>query len=87
MNAAMANGELVFNTSMLWTDSGPVAQHAKRYPVPFGEYVPQRELYERIVPSLIEMIGPPLPVRSPTAREKGESMRPRWSPSWMVPAR
>ncbi|MBP2435461.1 apolipoprotein N-acyltransferase [Microbacterium amylolyticum] len=56
LNAAMANGELIFNTSMLWTQDGPGEQHAKRYPVPFGEYVPQRELYARVVPSLIEMI-------------------------------
>jgi len=57
INAAVADGELVFNRSMLWTADGAAQSHDKRYPVPFGEYVPQREFYERIVPSLIEMIG------------------------------
>jgi len=57
MNAASSSGDDVFNTSMLWTEDGPEQTHAKRYPVPFGEYVPQRELYEKIVPSLIGMIG------------------------------
>ena len=57
LNAAVSDGELVFNRSMLWTADGVTQSHDKRYPVPFGEYVPQREMYERIVPSLIEMIG------------------------------
>ncbi|WP_110588771.1 apolipoprotein N-acyltransferase [Microbacterium suaedae] len=56
MNAAVADGDLVYNTSMLWTADGAEQSHAKRYPVPFGEYVPQRELYERIAPGLIGMI-------------------------------
>ncbi|WP_156761916.1 apolipoprotein N-acyltransferase [Microbacterium karelineae] len=56
MNAAVADGDLVYNTSMLWTDAGADQSHAKRFPVPFGEYVPQRELYARIVPDLIAMI-------------------------------
>lgn len=57
LNAAVSEDDLVFNRSMLWTADGVTQSHDKRYPVPFGEYVPQREIYERIVPSLIEMIG------------------------------
>jgi apolipoprotein N-acyltransferase len=63
MNAASARGgdaaagDPIFNTSMLWTGNGPEQTHAKRHPVPFGEYVPDRALYERIVPDLIRLIG------------------------------
>ncbi|WP_221584476.1 apolipoprotein N-acyltransferase [Microbacterium sp. G2-8] len=56
MNAAVSDGSLVYNRSMLWEEEGVTQTHSKRYPVPFGEYVPQRELYEAIVPSLIGMI-------------------------------
>lgn len=57
LNAAVSEGDLVYNTSMLWGDDGVDQTHSKRYPVPFGEYVPNREVYEKIVPSLISMIG------------------------------
>ncbi|MGO1306649.1 MAG: apolipoprotein N-acyltransferase [Microbacterium gubbeenense] len=57
LNAAVPDGDLVFNRSMLWTAGGVEQSHDKRYPVPFGEYVPDRGLYEKIVPSLIGMIG------------------------------
>ncbi|GAA1729164.1 apolipoprotein N-acyltransferase [Microbacterium paludicola] len=62
MNAASVKGEDVFNTSMLWTADGAdvaggLQTHAKRHPVPFGEYVPDRPFFEAIVPDLIGMIG------------------------------
>ncbi|RBM22741.1 apolipoprotein N-acyltransferase [Streptomyces sp. PT12] len=56
LNAASADGHMVFNTSFLWTSTGPVAAHAKRHPVPFGEYVPDRWLYETLVPSLVDQL-------------------------------
>lgn len=57
-NAATARGEEYFNTSMLWQQDGTVEQmHDKRYPVPFGEYVPDRAFYNAIVPDLIGLIG------------------------------
>ncbi|MGY1552451.1 apolipoprotein N-acyltransferase [Microbacterium sp. A588] len=57
-NAATARGDLYFNTSMLWMPDGTAEQsHDKRYPVPFGEYVPDREFYNAIVPDLIGLIG------------------------------
>ncbi|MGP6171175.1 apolipoprotein N-acyltransferase [Microbacterium sp. A196] len=57
-NAATARGDEYFNTSMLWTQDGTAEQsHDKRYPVPFGEYVPDRAFYYAIVPDLIGLIG------------------------------
>ncbi|WP_404475767.1 apolipoprotein N-acyltransferase [Microbacterium aerolatum] len=57
-NAATARGDRYFNTSMLWMQDGTAAQtHDKRFPVPFGEYVPDRDFYFAIVPDLIGLIG------------------------------
>jgi apolipoprotein N-acyltransferase len=57
-NAATARGDEYFNTSMLWTEDGTAEQtHDKRFPVPFGEYVPDRDFYNAIVPDLIGLIG------------------------------
>lgn len=56
LNAASADGHLVYNTSFLWTSTGPVATHAKRHPVPFGEYLPDRWLYGTLVPSLVNLL-------------------------------
>ncbi|MGO2521399.1 MAG: apolipoprotein N-acyltransferase [Microbacterium sp.] len=57
-NAATLRGDEYFNTSMLWTPDGAAVQsHDKRYPVPFGEYVPDRAFYNAIVPDLIGLIG------------------------------
>jgi apolipoprotein N-acyltransferase len=57
LNAASGDGDLVRNTSFLWTEDGPVATHAKRHPVPFGEYIPDRWLYGAIVPDLVNLLG------------------------------
>lgn len=56
LNAASADDDLVYNTSFLWTSTGPVATHAKRHPVPFGEYVPDRWFYGALVPSLVDLL-------------------------------
>lgn len=56
MNAASVKGDDVYNMSMVWEPGGPTQTHAKRHPVPFGEYVPDRELFEALAPSLIGMI-------------------------------
>jgi apolipoprotein N-acyltransferase len=57
LNAASAVGDRVYNTSFLWTEDGPAATHAKRHPVPFGEYIPDRWLYGAIVPELVNLLG------------------------------
>ena len=56
-NAATTRGEESFNTSMLWLQDGTAEQsHDKRHPVPFGEYVPDREFFNAIVPDLIGLL-------------------------------
>ncbi len=56
-NAATGRGDEYFNTSMLWLPDGTAEQsHDKRHPVPFGEYVPDREFYNALVPDLIGLL-------------------------------
>ncbi|MFS2241317.1 apolipoprotein N-acyltransferase [Microbacterium sp. OR16] len=57
-NTATERGERIFNTSFLWTQDGDATQlHDKRHPVPFGEYVPDRDFYYALAPDLIGLIG------------------------------
>ena len=56
VNAATARGGQSFNTSLLWTQAGASQLYDKVNPVPFGEYVPDRWLYERLVPDLVGLI-------------------------------
>ncbi|WP_460773935.1 apolipoprotein N-acyltransferase [Microbacterium sp. GXF7504] len=57
VNAATARGTEYFNTSILWEPGeGPTALYDKRHPVPFGEYVPDRWLYEPLAPDLIGLL-------------------------------
>lgn len=62
-NAATAVGDEYFNTSFLWepeTFGTPLREdvqtHAKRHPVPFGEYVPNRDFFNLLVPDLIGLV-------------------------------
>ena len=56
LNAASDDDGLFYNTSFLWTESGVEATHAKRHPVPFGEYVPDRGVYGAIAPGLVGLL-------------------------------
>ncbi|MCT1478463.1 apolipoprotein N-acyltransferase [Microbacterium sp. p3-SID336] len=57
VNAATTREEKTFNTSILWTPGADKPQlHDKVNPVPFGEYVPDRWLYEKIAPDLVRLI-------------------------------
>lgn len=57
LNAASADGDAVYNRSFLWTMQGPAGTHAKRHPVPFGEYLPDRWLFEALAPDLVGLLG------------------------------
>ncbi|BDI22644.1 apolipoprotein N-acyltransferase [Herbiconiux sp. L3-i23] len=51
-------GDDVFNSSLLWQPGEGVTDiYDKRHPVPFGEYVPDREFWEPFAPDLIGLIG------------------------------
>ncbi|WOQ69850.1 apolipoprotein N-acyltransferase [Microbacterium limosum] len=63
-NAATVVGDDAYNTSFLWDlptgaaapRRADVQTHAKRHPVPFGEYVPDREFYNALAPDLVGLI-------------------------------
>ena len=57
-NTATKREGKYFNTSFLWTSDGTAEQlHDKRHPVPFGEYVPNRDFFYQLAPDLIGLIG------------------------------
>ncbi|MFC0674299.1 apolipoprotein N-acyltransferase [Brachybacterium hainanense] len=46
-----------YNYSLLWSPDGGVAyQYAKRHPVPFGEYIPARDLF-RLVTDKVDLVS------------------------------
>jgi len=56
-NAPTERKGLYYNTSMLWQQDGTAEQiHDKRHPVPFGEYVPDRPVFNALAPDLIGLI-------------------------------
>lgn len=56
INAATTRGEQTFNSTMLWETNGSEQTYDKINPVPFGEYVPDRWLFERLAPDLVGLI-------------------------------
>ena len=62
-NAATGVDDRLYNTSFLWDprispapSRDQVQTHAKRHPVPFGEYVPDRAFYNALAPDLVGLI-------------------------------
>ncbi|GAA1209581.1 apolipoprotein N-acyltransferase [Rhodoglobus aureus] len=48
----------LYNSQLLWMEGdGVVDIYDKRHPVPFGEYVPNREFWAQFAPDLIGLIG------------------------------
>ncbi|WP_350349919.1 apolipoprotein N-acyltransferase [Agromyces sp. G08B096] len=46
-----------YNTSLLWEEGeGAVDRYSKRHPVPFGEYIPDRDFYMLFAPDLISLV-------------------------------
>jgi apolipoprotein N-acyltransferase len=51
-------GEQVFNSSILWKpEVGPVDWYDKKRPVPFAEYVPNRDFWYSLAPDLVGLIS------------------------------
>lgn len=51
-------GEKLFNSSILWEPlTGPVDYYDKQRPVPFAEYVPDRDFWYQLAPDLIGLIS------------------------------
>ena len=58
ISAVTMRGDEYFNSSLLWESGAdnPVQTYDKRHPVPFGEYVPNRPIFEFFAPDLIGLI-------------------------------
>jgi apolipoprotein N-acyltransferase len=51
-------GEEIFNSSILWLpQTGPVDYYDKKRPVPFAEYVPDRDFWYQLAPDLIGLVS------------------------------
>jgi len=46
-----------YNTAILWqAGSGVLDSYDKRHPVPFGEYIPDRDFFRALAPDLIDLV-------------------------------
>lgn len=51
-------GENIFNSSILWQpETGPTDWYDKKRPVPFAEYVPDRDFWYQLAPDLIGLVS------------------------------
>ncbi|WP_157009171.1 apolipoprotein N-acyltransferase [Agromyces laixinhei] len=57
LNTVTTRDDEFFNTSMLWrAGEGAVDTYDKRHPVPFGEYIPDRDFWYSLAPDLIGLV-------------------------------
>lgn len=50
-------GEQYFNSSLLWEPGqGVVSTYDKRHPVPFAEYMPNRDFFHALAPDLVDLV-------------------------------
>jgi apolipoprotein N-acyltransferase len=50
------DGDDVFNSMLLWQDGELLDQYDKIHPVPFAEYLPNRELFYPLAPELFDLV-------------------------------
>lgn len=56
VNVAVTIEDETFNTSLLWGTDDGLQTHAKRHPVPFGEYIPDRAFFRLFAPDLVDLV-------------------------------
>lgn len=53
-----SRGEAIYNSSIYWDpDEGPIDYYDKKRPVPFAEYVPDRDFWYQLAPDLVGLIS------------------------------
>jgi apolipoprotein N-acyltransferase len=55
--AITEDGDKIYNSSLLWeAGQGAVDMYNKRHPIPFGEYIPDRQFWRPFAPELIDLV-------------------------------
>ncbi|WPO88483.1 apolipoprotein N-acyltransferase [Herbiconiux sp. KACC 21604] len=49
-------GDKVYNTSLLWQNGQITDYYDKRHPVPFAEWMPNREFFRALAPDLVDLV-------------------------------
>jgi apolipoprotein N-acyltransferase len=49
-------GDKVYNTSLLWQNGGVADYYDKRHPVPFAEWMPNRDFFHALQPDLVDLV-------------------------------
>ena len=49
-------GDKVYNTSLLWENGAIADYYDKRHPVPFAEWMPNRDFFHSLAPDLVDLV-------------------------------